>query len=105
MSRFIGSVFFPFMPIYLDFHFGARVAGLLLLINVFIGMGTALLVAFFIDESYATVKTDMKPPQHVRQLILNYGKVIKDKLFVLLPLLVYSFCRWKFNLQTSSVYA
>ncbi|PFA67098.1 MFS transporter [Bacillus sp. AFS015802] len=203
MSRFIGSMIFPFMSIYLAVHFGAKVAGLLLLINVFVGIGinflggyfadqfgrkkimlfaevlrflafltmmvcnspwyesasitfammtinsicwglagpanqammidvstppqrklmysitywannlsiaiggiigaflfsdylfelffalsvasaiTASLVAFFIDESYAPVKTDMTPTQHITQLISNYGKVLHDKLFVL----------------------
>ncbi len=203
MSRFIGSMIFPFMSIYLAVHFGAKLAGLLLLINVFVGIGinflggyfadqfgrkkimlfaetlrflafltmmasnspwfesasitfammtinsicwglagpanqammidvstppqrklmysitywannlsiaiggiigaflfkdylfelflalsvasaaTALLVAFFIDESYAPVEAELTPSQHVRQLFSNYGKVMHDKLFVL----------------------
>ncbi|TMU87501.1 MFS transporter [Bacillus sp. BHET2] len=203
MSRFIGSMIFPFMSIYLAVHFGAKLAGLLLLINVFVGIGinflggyfadqfgrkkimlfaetlrflafltmmasnstwfesasitfammtinsicwglagpanqammidvstpsqrklmysitywannlsiaiggiigaflfkdylfelflalsvasavTASLVAFFIDESYAPVKAELTPSQHVRQLFSNYGKVMHDKLFVL----------------------
>ena len=203
MSRFIGSMIFPFMSIYLAVHFGAKVAGLLLLINVFVGIGinflggyfadqfgrkrimlmaeslrflafftmmvcnspwfesatvtfammtvnsicwglagpanqammidvstppqrklmysitywannlsiaiggiigaflfkdylfelflalsvasavTALLVAFFIDESYSPIDSDMTPTQHVGKLISNYRTVLHDRLFVL----------------------
>lgn len=202
MSRFIGSMIFPFMSIYLAVHFGAKVAGLLLLINVFVGIGinflggyfadqfgrkkimlfaetlrflafltmmvcnspwlvsapttfammtinsicwglagpanqammidvstppqrklmysitywannlsiaiggilgaflfkdylfelflalsaasaiTASLVAFFIAESYTPVKSEIRPSQHIKQLFINYGKVMNDKLFV-----------------------
>ncbi|KPL60139.1 MDR family MFS transporter [Rossellomorea vietnamensis] len=50
MSRFIGSMIFPFMSIYLAVHFGARVAGLLLLINVFVGIGINFLGGYFADQ-------------------------------------------------------
>lgn len=206
MSRFIGSMIFPFMSIYLAVHFGTKVAGLLLLINVFVGIGinflggyfadqfgrkkimlfaeslrflafltmmvcnspwfesasvtfammtvnsicwglagpanqammidvstpsqrklmysitywannlsiaiggiigaflfkdylfelflalsvasaiTAILVAFFIDESHTVSESELTPSQHVKQLISNYGKVMHDKLFVLFTL-------------------
>ncbi len=50
ISRFIGSMIFPFMSIYLAVHFGAKVAGLLLLINVFIGIGINFLGGYFADQ-------------------------------------------------------
>ncbi|WP_341357952.1 MFS transporter [Rossellomorea sp. y25] len=50
MSRFIGSMIFPFMSIYLAVHFGAKVAGLLLLINVFVGIGINFLGGYFADQ-------------------------------------------------------
>ena len=50
MSSVIGSMIFPFMAIYLAFHFGAKVAGLLLLINVFIGIGLSFIGGYFADQ-------------------------------------------------------
>ncbi|WP_273853099.1 MDR family MFS transporter [Guptibacillus spartinae] len=50
ISRFIGSMIFPFMSIYLAVHFGAKVAGLLLLVNVFIGTGINFLGGYFADQ-------------------------------------------------------
>ncbi|KGX88758.1 MFS transporter [Pontibacillus halophilus JSM 076056 = DSM 19796] len=50
VSRFIGSMIFPFMSIYLAVHFGATVAGLLLLINVGIGIGINFLGGYFADQ-------------------------------------------------------
>ncbi|MCA0173853.1 MDR family MFS transporter [Bacillus sp. RAR_GA_16] len=50
ISRFIGSMIFPFMSIYLAVHFGAKVAGLLLLVNVFIGIGINFLGGYFADQ-------------------------------------------------------
>ncbi|MCA0148307.1 MFS transporter [Rossellomorea vietnamensis] len=50
MSRFIGSMIFPFMSIYLAVHFGTKVAGLLLLINVFVGIGINFLGGYFADQ-------------------------------------------------------
>lgn len=50
LGRVIGSMVFPFMAIYLAFHFGAKVAGLLLLINVFIGIGLSFVGGYFSDQ-------------------------------------------------------
>ncbi|WLD94594.1 MFS transporter [Alkalihalobacillus sp. AL-G] len=50
MSRIVGSMIFPFMAIYLAFHFGAKVAGMLLLINVFIGIGITFIGGYFADQ-------------------------------------------------------
>ncbi|WP_226659137.1 MDR family MFS transporter [Pseudalkalibacillus hwajinpoensis] len=50
ISRFIGSMIFPFMSIYLAVHFGAKVAGLLLLVNVFIGIGINFIGGYFADQ-------------------------------------------------------
>ncbi|HET7616090.1 MAG TPA: MFS transporter [Bacillales bacterium] len=50
MSSLIGSMIFPFMAIYLAFHFGAKVAGLLLVINVFIGIGISFVGGYFGDQ-------------------------------------------------------
>ncbi|WP_408010492.1 MDR family MFS transporter [Pseudalkalibacillus sp. A8] len=50
MSRFVGSMIFPFMSIYLAVHFGAKMAGLLLLINVFIGIGINFIGGYFADQ-------------------------------------------------------
>ncbi len=50
LSSMIGSMVFPFMAIYLAAHFGAKVAGLLLLINVFIGIGMTFIGGYFADQ-------------------------------------------------------
>lgn len=50
ISRFIGSMIFPFMSIYLAVHFGAKVAGLLLLINVAVGIGINFIGGYFADQ-------------------------------------------------------
>lgn len=50
MSSFIGSMIFPFMSIYLAVHFGAKIAGLLLLINVFVGIGVNFIGGYFADQ-------------------------------------------------------
>jgi MFS transporter, DHA1 family, multidrug resistance protein B len=50
MSRFIGGMIFPFMTIYLVSHFGAKTAGLLLLINVFAGIAVSFLGGYFADQ-------------------------------------------------------
>ena len=50
LSSIIGSMVFPFMAIYLAAHFGAKVAGLLLLINVFIGIGLSFIGGYFADQ-------------------------------------------------------
>ncbi|WP_257348746.1 MDR family MFS transporter [Pseudalkalibacillus decolorationis] len=50
MSRFVGSMIFPFMAIYLAFHFGAKVAGMLLLVNVFVGIGITFIGGYFADQ-------------------------------------------------------
>ncbi|MCF6136666.1 MDR family MFS transporter [Pseudalkalibacillus berkeleyi] len=50
ISRFIGSMIFPFMSIYLAVHFGAKVAGLLLLINVAVGIGITFIGGYFADQ-------------------------------------------------------
>ncbi|MEC0302769.1 MDR family MFS transporter [Terribacillus saccharophilus] len=49
VSSLIGSMVTPFMTIYLAMHFGAKVAGLLLLVNVFLGIGMSLLGGYFSD--------------------------------------------------------
>ncbi|MGM7700696.1 MDR family MFS transporter [Pseudalkalibacillus sp. Hm43] len=50
ISRFIGSMIFPFMSIYLAVHFGAKIAGLLLLINVGVGIGINFIGGYFADQ-------------------------------------------------------
>lgn len=50
MSSIIGSMIFPFMAIYLAAHFGAKVTGVLLLVNVFIGMGLSFVGGYFADQ-------------------------------------------------------
>lgn len=50
ISRFIGSMIFPFMSIYLAVHFGAKIAGLLLLINVAVGIGINFIGGYFADQ-------------------------------------------------------
>ncbi|AIF67678.1 hypothetical protein GZ22_14215 [Terribacillus saccharophilus] len=49
VSSLIGSMVTPFMTIYLAMHFGAKVAGLLLLVNVFLEIGMSLLGGYFSD--------------------------------------------------------
>ncbi|MFP7170183.1 MFS transporter [Terribacillus sp. 7520-G] len=49
VSSLIGSMVTPFMTIYLAMHFGAKVAGLLLLVNVFVGIGMSLIGGYFSD--------------------------------------------------------
>ncbi|WP_254391733.1 hypothetical protein [Terribacillus sp. DMT04] len=49
VSSLIGSMVMPFMTIYLAMHFGAKVAGILLLVNVFLGIGMSLLGGYFSD--------------------------------------------------------
>ncbi|WP_349409850.1 MFS transporter [Pseudalkalibacillus sp. SCS-8] len=50
ISKFIGSMIFPFMSIYLAVHFGAKVAGLLLLVNVFVGIAINFVGGYFADQ-------------------------------------------------------
>ncbi|MFX3616733.1 MAG: MFS transporter [Sporolactobacillus sp.] len=49
-SHFVGNMIFPFMTIYFANHFGERNTGLLLLINVFIGISMALLGGYLSDQ-------------------------------------------------------
>lgn len=50
MSGFIGSMIFPFMAIYLSSHFGTKVTGMLLLVNVFVGIAINFLGGYFSDQ-------------------------------------------------------
>ncbi|MCT2537695.1 MFS transporter [Aquibacillus koreensis] len=50
ISRFVGSMIFPFMAIYLAYHFGAKVAGLLLMFNVLVGIGVNFIGGYFADQ-------------------------------------------------------
>jgi len=50
LSSAIGSMIFPFMAIYLSKHFGVKVAGLLLLANVFIGIAMNFFGGYFSDQ-------------------------------------------------------
>ncbi|MDQ0218785.1 MFS transporter [Peribacillus cavernae] len=50
LSRFVSGMIFPFMTIYLVSHFGAKAAGLLLLINVFAGISVSFLGGYFSDQ-------------------------------------------------------
>ncbi len=49
LSTAVGSMVFPFMAIYLSFHFGVKTAGLLLLINVFVGIAINFFGGYFSD--------------------------------------------------------
>ncbi|MDA7027250.1 MFS transporter [Bacillus sp. CLL-7-23] len=49
ISRFIGSMIFPFMAIYLSIHFGKKTAGILLVVNVFAGLFVNLLSGYLSD--------------------------------------------------------
>ena len=50
LSSAIGSMIFPFMAIYLSKHFGLKLAGLLLLVNVFIGIAMNFFGGYFSDQ-------------------------------------------------------
>ncbi|MEO2075098.1 MAG: MFS transporter [Bacillus sp. (in: firmicutes)] len=50
LSSTIGGMIFPFMAIYLSHHFGAKTAGLLLLVNVFIGIMINFFGGYFSDQ-------------------------------------------------------
>ncbi|WP_088041522.1 MFS transporter [Bacillus sp. EAC] len=50
LSSAIGSMIFPFMAIYLSKHFGVKHAGLLLLVNVFIGIIMNFFGGYFSDQ-------------------------------------------------------
>ncbi|MRH43500.1 MFS transporter [Aquibacillus halophilus] len=50
ISRFVGSMIFPFMAIYLAYYFGAKVAGLLLIFNVLVGIGVNFIGGYFADQ-------------------------------------------------------
>jgi len=50
LSSAIGSMIFPFMAIYLSKHFGLKLTGLLLLVNVFIGIAMNFFGGYFSDQ-------------------------------------------------------
>ncbi len=50
LSSAIGGMIFPFMAIYLSSHFGVKKAGLLLLINVFVGIAINFFGGYFSDS-------------------------------------------------------
>ncbi|UPM55019.1 MDR family MFS transporter [Gottfriedia acidiceleris] len=50
LSSSIGSMVFPFMAIYLSKHFGVKQAGLLLLVNVFVGIIMNFFGGYFSDQ-------------------------------------------------------
>ncbi|KUP09342.1 MFS transporter [Bacillus coahuilensis m2-6] len=50
LSSSVGSMIFPFMAIYLSYHFGAKLTGILLLVNVFIGIGVTFIGGYFSDQ-------------------------------------------------------
>ncbi|GIN12393.1 MFS transporter [Shouchella clausii] len=49
ISRFVGSMILPFMAIYLSVHFGATLAGVLLLFSVVVGFLVSLISGYFSD--------------------------------------------------------
>ncbi|WP_026695160.1 MDR family MFS transporter [Peribacillus kribbensis] len=55
LSRFAGGMIFPFMTIYLASHFGARTAGLLLLINVGAGIAVSF-IGGYLSDTYGRKK-------------------------------------------------
>ncbi|SDY24044.1 MFS transporter [Thermoactinomyces sp. DSM 45892] len=55
LSGFLGNMIFPFMTIYLSQHFGTKIAGLLLMFNVLIGIGTNFISGYFSDR-YGRIK-------------------------------------------------
>ena len=50
LSTAISGMIFPFMAIYLSSHFGVKTAGLLLLINVFVGIAINFFGGYFSDS-------------------------------------------------------
>ncbi|MDP5275975.1 MDR family MFS transporter [Chengkuizengella axinellae] len=50
ISKFIGSMIFPFMAIYLSSHYGLKTAGVLLLMNVIIGIVISFFGGYFSDN-------------------------------------------------------
>lgn len=50
LSGLVGGMIFPFMAIYLNSNFGTKIAGLLLLINVFVGILVNFLGGYFSDH-------------------------------------------------------
>jgi DHA1 family multidrug resistance protein B-like MFS transporter len=50
ISRFIGSMIFPFMVVYLSIHFGTKASGILLVINVIAGLIVNLLSGYLSDH-------------------------------------------------------
>lgn len=50
LSRFIGGMIFPFMAIYLAKYFGVTVTGILLLINVLVGIGITFIGGYYADQ-------------------------------------------------------
>ncbi|MED4445714.1 MDR family MFS transporter [Bacillus thuringiensis] len=50
ISSFISSMVYPFMAIYLAHHFGVKLAGILLLINVFVGVAINFFGGYFSDR-------------------------------------------------------
>lgn len=50
LSRFIGGMIFPFMAIYLAKYFGVTVTGMLLLINVLVGIGITFIGGYYADQ-------------------------------------------------------
>ncbi|AVD54879.1 MDR family MFS transporter [Heyndrickxia coagulans] len=49
-SRLVGNMVLPFMSIYLADHFGTKITGLLILINVFTGITMSLLSGYIADQ-------------------------------------------------------
>ncbi|EIT87242.1 major facilitator superfamily protein, partial [Fictibacillus macauensis ZFHKF-1] len=50
VSRLVGSMIFPFMTLYLAYHFGAKLTGILLIINVFIGIACSFVGGYLADH-------------------------------------------------------
>ncbi|NHM32878.1 MDR family MFS transporter [Neobacillus terrae] len=50
ISSTVSGMVFPFMAIYLSHYFGTKTAGLLLLVNVFVGIGMSFLGGYFSDQ-------------------------------------------------------
>lgn len=72
LSKFVGGMIFPFMTIYLVEHFNNKIAGILLFVNVFIGI-IVTLISGYISDQYGR-----------KSIILNAEKLRLIAFFVML---------------------
>ncbi|GGK34800.1 MFS transporter [Caldalkalibacillus thermarum] len=73
ISGFIGNMIFPFMAIYLSKHFGLKIAGVILLINVFIGIVINFFGGYLSD-------------QYGRKIMMKYAEMLRFVAFVIMLL-------------------